>query len=76
MICVGLLIMWCGAAEAAPAPAIRCPPLAVYSKRDQQAAAREVRAMPHGSRAARLIADYGTLRARCRAIAGGDGSGR
>lgn len=69
MLCFGLLVMVCEVAAPA-APPVHCPPLAVYSREDQRQAAREVRALPAGSKVARLVADYGTLRARCRAVEG------
>jgi hypothetical protein len=69
MVCIGLLIMFCQTAGPAPAPAVRCPPLAAYSATAQAAAAAELRRLPPGSPVAALVADYGTLRARCRAAA-------
>lgn len=70
MICIGLLLMVCTAAEPPRAPAVRCPPLAAYAAATQRRAAAELRRLPPGSDLARLVADYGTLRARCRAIEG------
>lgn len=67
MICLGLLFVWCTAPEPAAVPAARCPPLAAYDAATQRAAAAELRRLPAGSDLARLVADYGTLRARCRA---------
>lgn len=70
MICLGLLLMVCTAAEPTRAPAVRCPPLAAYAPDVQRRAAAELRRLPPGSDLARLTADYGTMRARCRAIEG------
>lgn len=71
LTCYGLLVlMWCS--EPTPrAPAVHCPPLAVYSERVQKEAADELRRLPAGSPTRRLITDYGTIRARCRALEGG-----
>jgi len=68
VLCIGILVMWCGAAEPPRAPAVRCPPLVQYERQVQSAAAAELRGLPPGSAVARLVTDYGTLRARCRAI--------
>ncbi len=51
------------------ATVVRCPPLAAYPADQQQRAAAELRALPSDSTVAGMIADYGTLRARCRALA-------
>lgn len=67
MLCYGLLVvLWC----ADPAPVVvppRCPPLVAYDRRAQQAAAAAMRALPSASPLRGMVADYGTLRARCRA---------
>lgn len=70
MLCIGLLIMAC-TTEPVRAPAVRCPPLAAYSAETQRRASAQLRALPPGSDLARLVTDYGTMRARCRAIEGG-----
>lgn len=44
-----------------------CPPLAVYPPAVQDRAADELAALPAGAALARLIEDYGELRARLRA---------
>lgn len=43
-----------------------CPPLAVYSRSEQSAAAAEIRRNPDGA-LARMARDYGKLRKACRA---------
>ena len=48
----------------------RCPPLKAYGPQWQAEAARELRALPPSSRVAQGFADYGALRARCRAYEG------
>lgn len=67
MLCLGLFVMWCQvSAPPARAPEIRCPPLVQYDRTMQAKAAAELR---KGSPLGQMIADYGTLRARCRALA-------
>lgn len=71
MLCAGLiLVMWCDAATPIRAPSVRCPPLPAYAAEMQKDAARELRGLPAGSTTRRLVSDYGTLRARCRASEG------
>lgn len=66
--CFGLLVvMWCDE-PSVRAPAVHCPPLAVYEATIQATAAAELRRLPQGSPTRRLVADYATLRERCRAI--------
>lgn len=66
--CFGLLVvMWCDE-PSVRAPAIHCPPLAAYDAATQSAAAAELRRLPPISPTRRLVADYATLRQRCRAI--------
>jgi len=66
--CFGLLVvMWCNE-PSVRAPAVHCPPLVAYDPAAQSAAAAELRRLPPGSPARRLVADYATLRERCRAI--------
>lgn len=59
----------CSSLPAPPVALARCPPLAAYSPEWQRAAAAELGALPADSRLARALADYATLRARCRAYA-------
>lgn len=49
----------------------RCPELRTYTPEQQRRAAAELRKMPQDSVIALMTADYGTLRARCRAISNG-----
>jgi Tfp pilus assembly protein PilP len=48
-----------------------CPPLVTYSAETQRLAAKELRALPKDSQVAKLVVDYGKMRAACRI---GDGS--
>lgn len=71
---IGILLLTssmvaCSEEEVRVAVVTRCPPLKKYSLEFQKQVASEVRAMIQGSGAAVMIADYGTLRARCRAYA-------
>jgi hypothetical protein len=43
-----------------------CPPLVNYSAERQTLAAKELRALPKDSEIAKLVVDYGKLRAACR----------
>ncbi len=66
--CFGLLfVFWCEQ-PVARAPAVRCPPIIAYDRETQSGAAKQLRSMPPGSPARKLVADYGDLRARCRAL--------
>lgn len=66
MLCIGLIVMWCQvAAPPQRAAEVRCPPLVTYDRATQAQAAAELR---KGSPLAGMIADYGTLRDRCRAF--------
>lgn len=68
MTCFGLLfIFWCEE-PLRQMPAVHCPPLVEYDKNAQARAADQLRALPPGSPARKLVADYGDLRARCRAL--------
>lgn len=62
-----LSIAGCSDEEVRVAVVTRCPALKQYSPEFQRRVAREVRALAAGSGVAQLVADYGTLRARCRA---------
>lgn len=57
----------CSDEEIRTAIITRCPELATYTAEQQQRAAAELRALPRESVIALMTADYGTLRARCRA---------
>jgi hypothetical protein len=43
-----------------------CPPLIDYSAERQTLAAKELRRLPANSEVAKLVVDYGKLRAACR----------
>jgi hypothetical protein len=45
----------------------RCPPLETYSPENQKMAAAELRGLPGKSIVGQMVADYGTLRDKCRA---------
>jgi hypothetical protein len=69
MLCVGLLIMYC-TTQSPPVPSVYCPPLVQYDRNTQSAVSAELKKLPANSPVGRMIADYGTLRAKCRAIKG------
>lgn len=47
-------------------PVSGCPPLVTYSAETQRLAAKELRALPKDSQVAKLVVDYGKMRAACR----------
>ena len=47
---------------------VRCPPLVAYPPALQDRAADELALLPPGAATLQMIADYATLRAKCRAI--------
>lgn len=50
-----------------PVVTVQCLPLASYSPEEQRKAAAELAALPQGSSLAKLVIDYGKLRAADRA---------
>ena len=47
-------------------PVSGCPPRVTYSAETQRLAAKELRALPKDSQVAKLVVDYGKMRAACR----------
>ena len=65
-----ILLSGCAAlGKSEPIYLTRCPPLAAYTQAEREQAANEIEAMPPEAVTPRMIADYVTLRDRCRALA-------
>jgi hypothetical protein len=60
------LMLLSHAACASPGPV--CPPVVAYTAAEQQQAAAELRAPPAKPMLGRMVADYGTMRDRVRAV--------
>lgn len=65
LLSVGLLT----ACNQAPSDPV-LPPLKEYTRAEQAQAAGELKALPEGSVLARMVSDYGLLRAQLRGIKG------
>lgn len=61
-----LILMLVGSSGCKSTSGGSCPPLVDYSAERQTLAAKELRALPKGSELAKLVVDYGKLRAACR----------
>lgn len=65
-----ILLTGCGtlAKSSDVAYIVKCPPLVEYTQAARDKAADELALMPPGAATLAFIADYATLRARCRAL--------
>ena len=68
MILLQLLLTGCATGGSDQIYVLRCPPLIAYTAEFQGQVATELSAMPPTAATLEMMADYGTLRAKCRAL--------